>query len=156
MNHFQWIFPIIASILSGVLISTCLVLETALKQTLKGDVFQVAFIAFASAAIFLIAYGMVTGARFLPTCAEFQAMQWAQIGGGAIRLLYLLLTVFACQRLGAAPATSLIIASQVCFASIIQSTGLFGTAQIDWSWQKSLGLILIISGVTIMMLKKNC
>ncbi len=149
------IWALLAAASAGALISFQILAETALKNTLKGGVFHTSVIAFGSAFAILVMYGLWNGLKIFPALAEFKPLRGFEVFGGLTRILYLILVVFACTRLGIAKATCIVISMQVLASSVFQANALFGSPLIGWTWEKTLGLLLLVLGVVLMVVKRE-
>jgi transporter family-2 protein len=74
--------------------------------------------------------------------------KWAWFGG-VFAAYYLVASLIAIPKLGAAAVFSLVIAGQVVAALILDSTGAFGVAQISLSTSRVLGTALLLIGVVL-------
>jgi transporter family-2 protein len=74
--------------------------------------------------------------------------KWAWFGG-IFAAYYLVVSLIAIPKLGAAAVFSLVIAGQMVAALILDSTGLFGVAQIGLSTSRVLGTALLLMGVIL-------
>ena len=73
---------------------------------------------------------------------------WAWFGG-IFATFYLLSSLIAIPRLGAATVFSLVIAGQVVAALILDATGAFGVPHISLSASRMLGAVLLLVGVIL-------
>ena len=74
--------------------------------------------------------------------------KWAWFGG-VFAACYLVASLVAIPRLGAAVVFSLVIAGQMVAALILDSTGAFGVTQISLSTSRVLGAALLLVGVIL-------
>src|ERR1700682_3928542 len=74
--------------------------------------------------------------------------KWAWFGG-VFAVYYLVASLIAIPRLGAAAVFSLVIAGQMVGALILDSTGAFGVTQIGLSTSRVLGTALLLAGVIL-------
>ena len=78
--------------------------------------------------------------------------KWAWCGG-ILGVYYLVASLIAIPKLGAAAVFSLVIAGQMATALILDSTGLFGVTQISLSTSRLLGTALLVMGVILIQRK---
>ena len=78
--------------------------------------------------------------------------KWAWFGG-VFAAYYLVASLIAIPKLGAAAVFSLVIAGQMVAALILDSTGAFGVAQISLSTSRALGTALLLIGVILIQKK---
>lgn len=154
-NTSQFFFACMACLVASMLLVSQISIETTLVKTLKGGTYSVACLAFVSGAALLVFYGIVTGKRPFPSMDEIQRMNLAVFGGGLVRIIYLLLCIYAFSTLKPALATCLIVVSQVSYSAIVQTNGWFGTQATPWTLQKSLALCALIAGLVFMVLDKK-
>jgi transporter family-2 protein len=74
--------------------------------------------------------------------------KWAWLGG-VCAAYYLIASLIALPKLGAAPVFSLVIAGQVLTALALDSIGAFGVPQISLSVTKVIGVLLLLAGVVL-------
>ena len=74
---------------------------------------------------------------------------WAWLGG-LFAGLYLVTSLIAIPRLGAAAVFSLVIAGQMLTALALDSTGAFGVGHIAFSMKRVLGVVLLLGGVVML------
>jgi len=74
--------------------------------------------------------------------------KWAWFGG-VFAVYYLVASLIAIPKLGAAAVFSLVIAGQVIAALILDSTGAFGVARISLTASRVLGTALLLIGVIL-------
>jgi len=74
--------------------------------------------------------------------------KWAWFGG-VFAVYYLVASLIAIPKLGAAAVFSLVIAGQMVAALILDSTGVFGVTQISLSTSRVLGTVLLLIGVIL-------
>lgn len=83
----------------------------------------------------------------------FQALpKWAWFGG-IFAGYYLVASLVAIPRLGAAAVFSLVIAGQMIAALILDSTGAFGVTQLSLTTSRVLGALLLLGGVVLLQRK---
>ena len=118
-------------------------LQTATGSPILTTLISV-FATFVSVALFW-ACG-VTGRGSIP--AFNSVPKWAWLGG-FFAAYYLVASLIAIPRLGAAAVFSLVIAGQMAAALILDSTGSLGVAQISLSATRVLGTALLLAGVIL-------
>ena len=74
--------------------------------------------------------------------------KWAWLGG-VLGVFYLVASLIAIPRLGAAAVFSLVIAGQMITAVVLDATGAFGVPQISVSTSRLLGAALLLIGVIL-------
>lgn len=78
--------------------------------------------------------------------------KWAWFGG-VFAVYYLLVTLVAVPRLGAAVVFSLVVAGQIAAALLLDTTGAFGATHVPLTTSRVLGAVLLVLGV--LLLQKN-
>lgn len=69
--------------------------------------------------------------------------------GGALGAFYVSAMLLAFPRLGAASTISLSIAGQMCLSLLLDYYGLIGLAERGLSWQRLVGVAMVIGGVIL-------
>jgi len=91
----------------------------------------------------------VSGVTDRGTIPAFNSVpKWAWFGG-VFAVYYLVASLIAIPKLGAAAVFSLVIAGQVIAALILDSTGAFGVARISLTASRVLGAALLLCGVIL-------
>ncbi len=88
----------------------------------------------------------VTPRGSIPTFSSLPKWAWA---GGLFAGYYLVASLIAIPKLGAAPVFSLVIAGQMIAALILDSTGAFGVPLVSLSSSRILGAVLLLAGVVL-------
>ena len=90
-----------------------------------------------------------SGASHRGSIPAFNSLpKWAWFGG-VFAVYYLVASLIAIPKLGAAAVFSLVIGGQMVAALILDSTGAFGVAQISLSTSRVLGTALLLFGVIL-------
>jgi bacterial/archaeal transporter family-2 protein len=90
-----------------------------------------------------------SGATHRGSIPAFNSLpQWAWFGG-IFAAYYLVASLIAIPKLGAAVVFSLVIAGQMIAALILDSTGAFAVAQISLNPSRVLGTVLLLIGVIL-------
>lgn len=76
---------------------------------------------------------------------------WYIYLGGLLGVVITLTVVMSIPKLGVAVATTAIIVGQVGTACLIDQLGLFGLEQVDFTWTKAVGIILLAAGARFML-----
>ncbi|BAZ09497.1 hypothetical protein NIES4071_13050 [Calothrix sp. NIES-4071] len=91
----------------------------------------------------------VSGATPRGTIPAFNSLpHWAWFGG-VFAAYYLVASLIAIPKLGAAVVFSLVITGQMIAAIILDSTGAFGVTQISLNLSRVLGTVLLLIGVVL-------
>ncbi|MUG94846.1 EamA-like transporter family protein [Scytonema sp. UIC 10036] len=91
----------------------------------------------------------ISGATNRGSIPAFNSVpKWAWFGG-VFAAYYLVASLIAIPKLGAAVVFSLVIAGQMVAALILDSTGAFGVAQISLNTSRVLGTALLLIGVIL-------
>jgi bacterial/archaeal transporter family-2 protein len=105
-----------------------------------------------SVLVTLLALALVwaSGATERGALPAFTALpSWAWFGG-VFAALYLVVSLIALPRLGAATVFSLVIAGQMIAALVVDSTGVFEAVQIPFSLPRGVGALLLLLGVILL------
>lgn len=101
-----------------------------------------------TALLFLYPLGLGKGNMF-----KLGETPWYTLGGGVLIVLITYGVAASIPQVGAAKATTAIVAAQVTTALLIDHFGFFGLAAISFSWWKTLGLIFLATGTYIMLMQ---
>ncbi len=77
---------------------------------------------------------------------------WAWLGG-VCAAYYLIASLIAIPRLGAATVFALVVTGQMLAAIILDATGAFGVTQIAFSLKRVIGVALLLAGVLLIQRK---
>jgi len=107
---------------------------------------------FASLVLFAVGFAFVSAWVFItrPEFPPFAAYRTAPIYGylgGVIVGSYVLAITFLAPRLGVGNAICFIVTGQILAAVVIDHFGLFGSLVQAFSWQRALGVLLMIAGL---------
>lgn len=73
--------------------------------------------------------------------------------GGALGVMIVYSVMTGITILGASLSVGILVISQLIFATIIDSYGLFGSPQIEFSFSKFLGIVIMIVGILVFQSK---
>ena len=97
-----------------------------------------------------LVFGLQLGTISLPKL--YQA-PWYLYLGGLIGVAIIYGVVRSIPKVGVAPATTAIILGQVFTASLIDHFGLFGMQQMQFSWHRVVGILLMAGGAWLLLKK---
>jgi len=96
----------------------------------------------------------VSGAADRGSIPAFNSLpKWGWFGG-VFAAYYLVASLIAIPKLGAAAVFSLVIAGQMVAALILDSTGAFGVARFSLSVSRVLGTVMLLIGVMLIQRKR--
>lgn len=78
---------------------------------------------------------------------------WYWVGGGGMGLVVVLTITVVTPRLGATATIGLLIAGQLAMGVVIDRYGLFGVDQVDLTWPRGLGVLLLAAGAALALQK---
>ncbi len=78
-----------------------------------------------------------------------RAPWWYWLGGGGMGVVVVLTITVVTPRLGAAATIGLLIAGQLAMGVAIDRYGLFGVDQVDLTWPRALGVLLLGVGAAL-------
>lgn len=84
---------------------------------------------------------------------KFTGTPWYTFLGGILIVLITYAVAASIPKIGAANATTAIVAAQVTTALLIDHFGLFGLQAIPFSWWKAAGLVLLAIGTRLMLMQ---
>ncbi|NMA13882.1 MAG: DMT family transporter [Clostridia bacterium] len=85
--------------------------------------------------------------------AKMSQVPWYGYLGGIISVLIIYFVVASIPKVGVANATTAIVVGQLTTAMIIDCTGLFGMEKVAVTWVKAVGMILLVAGARLMLIR---
>ncbi|MBA2462093.1 MAG: DMT family transporter [Actinobacteria bacterium] len=76
----------------------------------------------------------------------FRSPWWYWIGGGGMGVLVVLSITVCAPRIGATATIGILIAGQLAMGVVIDRLGLFGVEQVELSWPRIFGVLLLAVG----------
>lgn len=140
---------ILLAIVAGVAVTLQVGVNSALRQSINSPIFA-AFISFAVGTMGLFVYAVATRATWPSMQTLSKVPGWAWLGG-ALGAYYIVTSIVAAPKLGAASLISLIVTTQLCTSLILDHFGLIGFAQHGINAWRVAGAILLVTGVTLIV-----
>jgi bacterial/archaeal transporter family-2 protein len=137
--------PILAALLAGVGLATQSPTNAALGRSI-GSVTLAALVSFAVGTVILIAAWLSFDRT--PLAALRGARPWMLVGG-AYGAYFVAAAAFAAPRLGLASMLTIMIASQLLTALVIDHFGLIDLPRAPISWVKVAGVLIVLGGVIL-------
>lgn len=134
----------IVSIIAGAAMSIQGVINTRLSEKI-GLYESNAFVQGTAFILSLVALWIVGKGNF----KEITDINKLYLTGGAFGLLITITVMIAMSKLSPTVAVSTILIAQLLVAAIIDAFGLMGSEVIKFTWNKYLGLFLLLSGVIL-------
>ena len=141
MKILYYILPLLAGIMMTVQSGINSQLRAAIQHPLMA-----ALISFLSGTAALIILVMLSK-QAVPTMQTFSGISWYKWTGGLLGAFVVTVTLVSASRIGAANMFVLIIAGQLITAVIIDHFGMLGLQQSTITFQKALGVMLLVVGV---------
>lgn len=113
-----------------------------------GDPLLAALVSFAVGTLALVAVIVATRAP-LPTVAMAAAAPWWSWLGGTLGAFFVAVTVILAFKLGATGLMAWIIAGQLVASVLLDHTGAIGFAVREITWQRMLGVALLMCGAVL-------
>ena len=132
-----------------------LTLQMAWNSRLRASTGSAVLTTIISVFVTLLSLALVwaSGATNRGAIPEFNSLpRWAWFGG-VFAAYYLVASLLAIPKMGAAVVFSLVISGQLIAALILDSTGAFGLARISLSASRVLGTALLLVGVILIQRK---
>ena len=79
----------------------------------------------------------------------FRSPWWYWIGGGGMGVLVVFSITVCAPRIGATATIGILIAGQLAMGVVIDRFGLLGVDQVDLSWPRILGVLLLAVGAAL-------
>lgn len=131
-------------ILVGVAMSIQSGINAQLRNGLNHPVLA-AFLSFLGGLLFL-GIMLLVMRQPLPLTADFTAIKWYNYTGGLLGAFVVYAVIMSVQRIGAANMFVLIVAGQLVMAVIMDHFSMLGMKESSITWQKVLGVLLVIAG----------
>ena len=128
-----------------------LTLQAVWNARLRASTTSPVLTALVSVLVTLLSLALVWASRATERGAlpAFTALpRWAWFGG-VFAAVYLVVSLIALPKLGAAAVFSLVIAGQMIAALVVDSTGVFEAVQIPFSLPRGVGALLLLLGVVL-------
>lgn len=140
---------VLVSLLAGAILAVQIGINVQLRVSLDNPVVSTLG-SFIVGAIGLFLYALVTRQTWPSAATASQAPLWSWTGGlfGAV---YIVCTIFAGPKLGAATLLSLVVAGQMVAAIVLDHFGLVGFAQHAVNGWRILGAALLIGGTVLIL-----
>ena len=136
---------IFIALISGVLMSIQGVFNSAVTKA-SGIWVASAFVQLSAFFVCVIAYFATERSDIM---APFRVEPKYMLLGGAIGAFITYTVIRSMEMLGPAKAVMLIVAAQLLAAYLIELFGLFGVEKAEFSWQKVIGMGVIIGGIIL-------
>lgn len=140
---------IFLAVIAGVAVTLQVGVNSSLRFSLNSPVYA-AFFSFAIGTVGLLAYALVTRAPWPTMQTIVKVPAWAWLGG-LLGAYYVVTTIVAAPKLGAASLISLVVTTQLCTSLILDHYGLIGFAQHSINMWRVLGALLLIAGVVLIV-----
>lgn len=82
-------------------------------------------------------------------CCFPAAVPWWAWTGGALGSYYVIIVIIFAQKLGAGTLVATFVCAQLVTSIVLDLTGLVGFSRREFSWQRWLGVALMIAGVVL-------
>ncbi|NMB35670.1 MAG: DMT family transporter [Firmicutes bacterium] len=144
------LFALLLAALAGATMALQGALNSALGKVvgLLEATLIVLLIGFLTALLFLYPLGLGKG-----DILKLGGAPWYTLGGGVLIVLITYGVAASIPQVGAAKATTAIVAAQVTAAALIDHFGFFGLTALSFSWWKVLGLVFLATGTYIMLIQ---
>ncbi len=141
----MWLLLPVLAIFAGGLIPVQAAANASLSKSL-GSVVYPALILFLVGLVFVASY-IVVNRIPMPRLTELSGAPAYSYVGGIIVATYVLSITYLAPRMGVGNAICFIVTGQILVAVVIDHFGLLGAATTSINWQRSAGVLLMISGL---------
>lgn len=143
-QHNAWLFLFIA-VSIGAMLVTQIGVNAQLRTHLHSPL-QTAFISFVVGAIVLGAMCLIQGQPLFKVSSTQSFPFWLWLGG-VLGAVYVAGSIFLAPRMGALALSLAVLSGQVMASLVLDQNGWLGYPKLEISWNRVLGLALIIIGV---------
>lgn len=142
------VFYLFLAIVAGLLIPVQAGLNYKLGEAVKNPIYG-AFLSFVVGALGLLLYAIVAQTKFGQIKAAGQ-LPWYYWTGGLMGAFFVSTLIVAPPRLGMALTLGITVAAQLVFGLLMDHYGWLGMSISPVSWEKVLGILLIVGGVLLL------
>ncbi len=137
----------LTALLAGALMPVQAGINARLREFL-GDPLMASLVSFSVGTAALVLF--ILAARIpLPTAAMASAAPWWTWFGGSLGAFFVAVSVILAYKLGATGLMAWIIAGQLVASVLLDHTGAIGFAVREVSWQRLLGVALLLGGAML-------
>lgn len=140
------LFYILLALVAGATAPTQAGINARLRESWAGDSITAAFVSFLVGTVVLASYLLVTRGGWPEGMGRVPLWQWT---GGVLGAFFVTMTVLLAWRLGATAMFALIVAGQLSASLFLEHYGLLGYTVQPLSWQRVLGVVLLVAGVLL-------
>lgn len=140
------LLAIVACVASGLLQAVQTPTNAMLLRPL-GSAINAAWVSFAVGLVALTVLAVALQAR--PDFGQVRALPWYAWIGGLYGAVFIASTAFAAPRLGVASTITLLVLGQLVGSVAIDHFGGFGLAPRPVTWERLLGVALVLGGVVL-------
>ncbi len=138
---------ILLAIVSGAVLPIQAALNGKMGKAV-GDPVYAALISFVIGSVGLLAYVLISKTQ-LSSISEATQVNWTVWMAGILGAFYVACVIILAPKLGVALTFGLVVTGQLGVSLIIDHYGLIGIPIREISWQKILGILMIIAGVVV-------
>lgn len=138
------------AILIGIIAGMGISLQTAVNSRLRSFLtspFLTSFVSFSVGAMVLFSLTLLSGHSIIPTFSQIAVTPWWAWLGGLLGMVGLTSNVLLFSKLGGVQTAVIPILGQVLMGCLIDTFGWLNSPQADFSLNRFIGLILVLSGV---------
>ncbi len=139
---------VVLALIGGIAIATQAPINARLREIVVSPVMS-ALISFAIGTIALFVMHL-TGFAGPASFDRILKMPWWYWIGGVLGAFFVFAALTSVSKLGAATVVSLVIVGQLVAALTIDTFGLFGMPVVPLSWQRIVGMVLLMLGAYLM------
>lgn len=142
-------------LLFALLMGFCTPLQTAANSRMRQLVSSAplsTLISFAVSTIVLIIVALITSSPLIPSQQAFHDAPWWSWFIGVIPLITITIAIHLFKEIGQLQAMVIPIFSQLLFSLCIDHFGWFGAKVMPMNWQRVIGALLLIVGVTMVVI----
>lgn len=145
-------YPLLYLVLA-VVAGLTMALQGSLNSLLgkKIGIFEASFVVHLSAALIIFIIILLNLNK--GNIQAWKEVPWYLYLGGVLGVIISYTVIVSIPELGVAVATTFIVAAQVSTACLLDYFGAFGLEKIPFNWLKLLGIILLVAGVKLILIK---
>lgn len=139
------VFPLMAFI-AGAMTAYQPLINAKLGQHLDSPVWA-SFISFLVGTVALLIVGFIISGKFM--VLETEGMKWWMWTGGLLGAVFVTVALYVVPYMGVAAMISVVIAGQLVMAALLDHFGVLSESANPITWQKLVGLTLLVIGAII-------
>ena len=151
--NYTILLSLIVALIAGAVLPIQSAISSRLGESLQNPMAST-LMSFITGGIGMAIYALFTRMSFATMTTVWRTEPWYIWSGGLLGAVYVGSTIWLIPRLGLALTFAIVTAGQMLLSIIMDHYGFFGAEQKPATLQSGLGVLLVIAGVTLILMKK--